>query len=70
MSVHLPDVIKRYVPDAVIGTIESGGESASIPASGVSAAAPFAAPVGGGNCSHRFYQKYIFLFAFVIVLAV
>ena len=71
------------MPDAVIGTIETGGESASIPAAGVSAAASVAASVGGGNRSHldqkyivltihrvNFARSAIFLFALMIVVAV
>merc|ERR1712012_791200 len=46
--IHPPDVIEKYAPDAVIGAIGTGGEPASVPATGVSAAAPVAASVGGG----------------------
>ena len=52
-TVHL----KKYVLDAVIGTIETGGESASIPAASVSAVAPVAAFVGGGNRVHPFWPE-------------
>merc|ERR1712136_679004 len=44
-----PDVIEKYAPDAVIGAIGTGGESASVPAAGVSAVTPVAASVVGGS---------------------
>ena len=43
-----PDVNEKHAPDAVIGAIGTGGESASVPAAGVSAAVPVAASCGGG----------------------
>merc|ERR1712012_1473005 len=47
--IHPPDVIEKYAPDAVIGAVGTGGEPASVPAAGVSAAAPVAAAVSGGS---------------------
>ena len=41
--IHPPDVIEKYAPDAVIGAIGTGSESASVLAEGVSAVAPVAA---------------------------
>ena len=77
-------MIKNCVPDAVTGTIESGGESASFPATGVSAVTPVAASVGGGSRSYLFLPEVHhvahrsggfckirhFLFACEIILAV
>ena len=50
-------MIEKYIPDAVIGTIETGGESALAPAAGVSAVAPVAASVDGGNRFHHFWPE-------------
>ena len=47
--IHPLDVIEKYAPDAVIGAIGTGGEPASVPATGVSAVMLVAASVGGGS---------------------
>jgi len=48
--IHPPDVIEKYAPDAVIGTLGTGGESGSVPAASVSAVKQVAASgVAGGR---------------------
>merc|ERR1719284_1906775 len=48
--IHPPDVIEKYAPDAVIGAVGTGGEPASVPAAGVSAAKQVVASgVAGGR---------------------
>merc|ERR1719284_353827 len=48
--IHPPDVIEKYAPDAVIGTLGTGGESGSVPAASVSAVKQVATSgVAGGR---------------------
>merc|ERR1719284_1226541 len=48
--IHPPDVIEKYAPDAVIGTLGTGGESGSVPAASVSAVKQVVASgVAGGR---------------------